>query len=269
MSKHRKHVMLVFTSVLTASALFSCSDPERTDSAANHSTQGQESENLYTLPGLEHGLMQSPVNILTSKTESGDHRIVLRPDGATALENVKIGHSVELGFTPGATLLVDGETYDFVQCHFHTPSEHQIDGVTYPMELHCVNRLQAGDGSPQPPRYLVTAFLFKMGMENEFVAGFLDRVPESSGPRPGAKPDSAVHRRFSVSDLAEEIRISDRYYFYNGSLTTPPYTETVTWHVLSRIFEAAPEQIQAINRLEGNNARRVHMLRDRVVGAAE
>ena len=269
MSKHRKNIMLVFPSALVAAALLSCSGRERVGAGSSHSAKERVSEDLYSLPGLEDGLMQSPVNILTSKTTSGRHRVVLRPDGATALENVKIGHSVELDFRPGATLAVDGETYDFIQCHFHTPSEHQIDGMTYPMELHCVNMLQTQDASTRPPRYVVIAFLFKMGAENGFVAEVLKRVPSLPGPRSGGQQDSGRNSRFSVTYLAEQMCDDDLYYFYQGSLTTPPYTETVTWHVLSRIFEASPAQIRTINRLEGNNARRVHMLHDRVVGAAE
>lgn len=56
-----------------------------------------------------------------------------------------------------------------------------------------------------------------------------------------------------------------RYYQYRGSLTTPPYTESVEWLVLKDVFEASPEQIQRINQLEGDNARRVQALYNRVV----
>jgi len=169
---------------------------------------------------------------------------------------------------PGSTASADGKTYDFLQCHFHTPSEHQINGVTYPMELHCVNKLRVGKDSFNQPEYLVVAFLFQMGGDNSFVAKFLERILEAPGKDPVTTEQPDRTRPFSVTDLEAEIRGADLYYFYKGSLTTPPYTETVDWHVLARIFEASPEQIQTINQLEGNNARHVHMLRDRVVGAA-
>ena len=32
----------------------------------------------YALPGIDHGLLQSPVNILSHETEHGTHRIVYR-----------------------------------------------------------------------------------------------------------------------------------------------------------------------------------------------
>ena len=57
------------------------------------------------------------------------------------------------------------------------------------------------------------------------------------------------------------------YFSYAGSLTTPPYTETVNWVVLQKVFEASPEQIQRINELEGNNARQIQELYGRKVKA--
>ena len=222
-------------------------------------------KDLYTLPGLDHGLIQSPVNILTSRTQKGQHQVVFNANGSEALNEAEVEHSVRLDFTPGATVSSGGKIYDFLQCHFHTPSEHQINGVTYPMELHCVNKFRSEQSSAE---YLVVAFLFEMGTQNSFVAKFLDRIPEKVGPSPiGANlPESK--EPFALTDLGAELLPEDAYYFYKGSLTTPPYTEAVDWHILGRIFEASPAQIRRINRLAGNNARRIHMLNDRVVGVA-
>ncbi|MGA0868491.1 MAG: hypothetical protein ACO3UM_06135 [Planctomycetota bacterium] len=51
---------------------------------------------------------------------------------------------------------------------------------------------------------------------------------------------------------------------YGYSLeVTPPFTEAVDWVVLERIFEAGPEQVRALNRIEGNNARHVQSLEGR------
>ena len=55
------------------------------------------------------------------------------------------------------------------------------------------------------------------------------------------------------------------YYHYRGSLTTPPYTETVEWLIVKDVFEASPEQIRRINLIEGDNARRVQAMYGRKV----
>jgi hypothetical protein len=45
------------------------------------------------------------------------------------------------------------------------------------------------------------------------------------------------------------------------------FPEAVEWVVLERIFEAGPEQVRALNRIEGNNARHVQSLEGRKVDA--
>ena len=56
-----------------------------------------------------------------------------------------------------------------------------------------------------------------------------------------------------------------RYYTYDGSLTTPPYSETVTWGVLAQVRLASRAQIRRLLELEGNNARHIQPLHGRTV----
>jgi carbonic anhydrase len=60
-------------------------------------------------------------------------------------------------------------------------------------------------------------------------------------------------------------KVLNSYFYYKGSLTTPPYTESVNWFVMKTVIDAAPEQIQQINKIEGDNARHVQTLYDRSV----
>lgn len=210
----------------------------------------------YTMPGLDHGLVQSPVNILTSKTKGGHHEVAinLHHTDAEYLENK--GHTIQLDLPRGSSVGFDGREYQLEQLHFHTPSEHQIDGVTFPMEMHVVNMIEPKT-TEDPPRYLVMSFLYKMGAEDPFIASFLDQVPTEEGGehlKPGA-----------VDITAGEDNLAYKYYYYRGSLTTPPYTETVEWLIVKRIYEASPEQIRRINLIEGDNARRVQALYGREV----
>lgn len=234
----------VFVSLSIAFTIISCvsQDDKEHDTA----------DGLYTLPGLNHGLIQSPINILTNNLEdAGKHQIEVssvREDVATAVVNK--GHTIELEFEPGTEVLFDGNSYDFIQAHFHTPSEHQIDGMTFPMEMHFVCMHKESD--QQKPRYLVFAAFFKMGEENKFINGFINKIPEHENDT-----TSLVDSPVFVEDLIGDINPDRKYYYYRGSLTTPPYTETVNWLILREIIQASPEQIKIINDLEGNNARHV------------
>ncbi|MFT7465287.1 MAG: carbonic anhydrase [Pseudohongiellaceae bacterium] len=99
------------------------------------------------------GLCQSPVNISSTLLPEGHHEVHL-DDLPSTQRIINRGHTVELDYDSGSTLTFDGELYELRQFHFHTPSEHLIDGVTYPMELHLVHTLQ-GDAQ----QYLVEAIL--------------------------------------------------------------------------------------------------------------
>ncbi len=55
------------------------------------------------------------------------------------------------------------------------------------------------------------------------------------------------------------------YYSYQGSLTTPPFTESVNWSIAKKVFEASEEQIATIEKLEGNNARHIRALNNRKI----
>ena len=64
-----------------------------------------------------------------------------------------------------------------------------------------------------------------------------------------------------------ENLLKEPCYHYKGSLTTSPYTESVNWYVMKRIFEASPEQIERINAIEGDNARHTQARYERDISA--
>lgn len=207
----------------------------------------------YLLPGLDHGLLQSPINILSEEATTGGHNITLNFTGEIhKVEN--LGHTVQLDLDPGNTISMDGRTFEFKQMHFHTPSEHLIDGVTYPMEMHVVTTLK-NQPEGEISEYLVLAFLVKMGKENKFISNFIDQIPKEEGGVNKLGLNALTDSE--TSNVANFLKELNSYYHYKGSLTTPPYTESVNWYVMKKIFEASPEQILRINNIEGDNARHI------------
>jgi len=212
----------------------------------------------YALPGIDHGLLQSPVNILSLETEHGKHTIEYR-GGDEAERVLNLGTTVQVGFGRGITTEFDGKSYELLQLHFHTPSEHLIDGITYPMEMHLVHS-RPGPTSDGPPAYLSISILVRMGKPNRFLDEFLDAIPNEAGQAANLH-DVFLHDMFPPNFDFERIH----YYHYRGSLTTPPFTESVDWLVAKEVLQAAPAQIQRINLLEGNNARHVQALYSREI----
>ena len=201
--------------------------PEEISNSKPAGLPGEEQveKELYTLPGLDHGLIQSPVNILTYNAEevkSESFHVHYYPNSDHNMKLLNTGHSIKLEFETKSTIEYDGITYKFQQAHFHTPSEHQVDGMTFPMEMHIVNRHEATD-EQDTQEYLVIGFFFKMGRENKFLKRFIEKIPKN--PNEVAKLDE--NDPVTLEDLLDQIRY--------------------------------------INELEGNNARHVQALYGRGV----
>lgn len=216
-----------------------------------------ESKPVYSLPSRDPGDYQSPINIFsfnTKKTQNTNTFDIHFEDKITEVEN--LGHTVQLDFKQGSIITINEIHYNFKQMHFHTPSEHLIDGVTYPMELHIVT---VNNDNPNVAHYIVFSILFKMGKENAFIDEFLNIIPKHEHDKVFVKENT-----IKLKDLLSASDITHHYH-YKGSLTTPPYTETVNWFVLKRVFEASPEQIEKINAIEGNNARHIESNNNRLI----
>lgn len=218
--------------------------------SAGASDPEQHGSLAYLLAEASEGKSQSPINIVTSRAVAGKHKVKFKYKAST--EHVdNLGHTVKVTYDAGSSLEYDGTRYDLVQFHFHTPSEHLLDGVTYPMELHLVHAEH-----DHPEHLLVVGVLFKEGQSHPLLAKLISDVPEHAGEH--ADRDVQL-------DASSVLKRGEGYYHYDGSLTTPPYSETVTWLVLDQAHDASAEQIEALNRIEGNNARHIQDQRARLV----
>jgi carbonic anhydrase len=56
-----------------------------------------------------------------------------------------------------------------------------------------------------------------------------------------------------------------QYYYYNGSLTTPPCSEGVAWFVMKTPMEVSAEQVARFTAVIYQNARPVQPLHNRMV----
>jgi carbonic anhydrase len=207
----------------------------------------------YLSPESSAGRLQSPINIVTSRAVPAQHEVKFHYQ--TSKEHVQnLGHTVKVTYDAGSSVDFDGKTYDLVQFHFHTPSEHLLDGVTYPMEMHLVH---AEHGHPE--RFLVIGVLFKEGDTNALIDTVLADTPRTAG---------ASTDKDGQLDASSVFKPGEGYFHYDGSLTTPPYSETVTWLVLDQVHDASAEQVEAINQIEGNNARHIQDQRARLIDHA-
>ena len=199
--------------------------------------------------------MQSPVNIVPGREIGASHKVLVHYQ--TSKERVaNLGHTVRVEYDSGSYLTYDGKDYQFKQFHFHTPSEHQVAGVNYPMEMHIVHTNEKS--GTKEPEYCVVAVFFIEGIESDFLNQFLDAIPTEKEDI-FETVDKKVNAAIMIPDELHQ------FYNYRGSLTTPPFTESVNWIVLKQPKTASKDQLEKIKSIEGNNARRIQFLYDRVI----
>ena len=170
------------------------------------------------------------------------------------LRIVDNGHTIQVNYAPGSGITVDDKRYELVQFHFHKPSEEAIDGKRRDMVVHLVHKDDAG-------KLAVVAVLLKAGETNPVIAALWNNLP--------AHKEGEVELKGVQIDPADLLPKDRGYYTFDGSLTTPPCSEGVTWYVLKNPSQVSGGEIARFAKAYPMNARPLQPLNDRVVRASQ
>jgi carbonic anhydrase len=114
----------------------------------------------------------------------------------------------------------------FSQFHVHSPSEHTTNGARWPLEVHFVH--ERGD------RLVVFSLLYNVSeTHNDVFDKILWDSHREQHDVPGVR----------VADMLSQA--GPTYWRYEGSLTTPPCSEIVTWVVMPSTVGVSISQILA------------------------
>jgi carbonic anhydrase len=146
--------------------------------------------------------------------------------------------------------LIRGRIYRSKHLFIHTPSEHEVSGLKYPLEVQLTLESQSGE-------VMALAAFAEIGADNsEF-----QKIVTSMRPEP--------NQRQPINDL----KISGLFpqdlaaYRYKGSMTKPPCAEGVSWSILKRPIELSGAQVAAFRKLFPSNARPIQPLGQRTFEA--
>jgi len=171
------------------------------------------------------GKNQSPIN-LSGMLEAElppiqfDYHLV-------STEMLDNGHTEQVNLKKGSSITIDNTTFELKQFHFHTPSENNINGHSFPLEAHFVHASKDGE-------LAVIAVMFKEGQANQALNELWAQMPKHNGE----------HKVIHAKHLDALIPTDRDYYRFNGSLTTPPCTEGVRWFVMKHPVTISKEQIK-------------------------
>lgn len=198
------------------------------------------------------GKVQTPINIMTRSVDSAPISPIRFNYTMSNGEVINNGHTLQVNFKPGNSIDVDGTNYALLQFHFHAPSEEGFDNIRYPMVAHFVHKSAEG-------RLAVVALLFTVGNENQILKNVFAKFPNEEGQKADV-PNLDLGRIFNGSQ---------KYYSFMGSLTTPPCSEGVKWHVLKTSQEISLSQLIDFKSLYPENARPFQPINNREIRVSE
>ncbi|KAK9921016.1 hypothetical protein M0R45_029571 [Rubus argutus] len=209
----------------------------------------------------KNGKLQSPVDLLNQvvqvRPNKGEIKLKYKPSNATIRNR---GHDISVQWNVGdaGSIEINGTDYFLQQCHWHSPSEHTIEGKRFDMELHMVHLIP--DATVEN-NIVVVAYLYKVGKPDKFLLKLSKDI--------NTMIDVKEERHRGVVDPRDARKGGSKFYKYIGSLTVPPCTEGVTWIVHKKLTTVSREQVEllreAVHDFAELNARPLQALNRRDV----
>ncbi|GAA5091957.1 carbonic anhydrase [Nocardia iowensis] len=200
------------------------------------------------------GHEQSPIDLPGHTRLDPVEHITLDYGTVPTLRLVNTGHAVQANLQAGNgnRLVAEGVPHELTQFHFHLPSEHTVDGAGTTMELHLVHKSSAGK----------TAVLGVLMQATDGPSAFdsmLTAPPEVTDAE--TTVEGAVDLRTLLPADLDQFR-------YQGSLTTPPCSEGVSWTVLEHPVPVATADADRYRILFAHSNRPIQPLNGRSVTLA-
>ena len=206
-----------------------------------------------TFEACSSGKGQSPINLTAA--ESADlvnPSFHYKPAPLNILNN---GHTVQVPYAPGSFITLNDQRYDLLQFHFHSPSEHAVDGQPWDAELHLVHQNEAGN--------LAVVAVFLQADDANASAQYTAQYAALSAHLPAKAGEKLrTERIINAQNLLPEKTTT---YRYSGSLTTPPCSESVTWLVMTDPVSLSASEINGYKKLLNHNNRPLQLLNSRAV----
>ncbi|WP_163652145.1 carbonic anhydrase family protein [Listeria sp. PSOL-1] len=198
------------------------------------------------------GERQSPINIKKQDIKKLTGQNIITHYHEMPYEVKRIENSVHLfPLEKTQSLVYNDTTYILQAFHAHIPSEHLLNNTTFPIEWHFVHQNEQGE-------------MLVLGVFMEITAN----VAVSLGELP--RFFSEVFQDFTIAreiklDIDTFLPKEKAFFTYQGSLTTPPTVENVTWLLLTQQRSLAADTFSGLEKIIGGTNRPVQALNGREI----
>ena len=249
MQNRLSHLPILFVSITLIGCQTAQTDPAPGDVHWGYGDQTGPEHWASLSPDFllcEHGVNQSPIDI--HRTINAELAPIAFDYSSGTRSVTNNGHTLQIDVEPGSFMRVGDEQFELIQFHFHSPSEHHIQGESFPLEGHFVHQNAEG-------QLAVTGVMFRLGEEHQDLA----KIGKASLGRGEVNPIQLDLAKIRLHPSAAD------YFRYSGSLTTPPCTEGIAWFLLKETNHISQKQVDRFISLIGEDARGIQPQNARLV----
>ena len=187
---------------------------------------------------------QSPINIDDQIEIAAEAPVVDIPEQEFEFEN--LGTTVEV--IANGTTSFAGSDFRLRQFHFHSPSEHRVNEEYFPLEIHMVH-----EGVADASNIAVISLLFDLTSDPaETLETLQDLIPSIEAIQTPGTKTAVEGLRFE--QLIAHVQTTPLF-TYQGSLTTPPCAEGLTFLITQEPLKIDADTFNAIKKTVKFNSR--------------
>jgi carbonic anhydrase len=236
-----RRVLIALLGLIAAGLVAGCGEEEH----ANWSYHGKTGPSHWgsldpAYKECSKGKSQSPVDLTNGVFGTPPSIRVTYVPSKVTIEND--GHEIEADYEQGSKIKVAGTSYPLTRFHFHAPSEHRINGVSYPLEFHFVHEKAGGSAA-------AVGVLVQEGAHNPAFDPLLRKLPQHKGD------EVHVGGKLNATDLLPRNPDALERWSYNGSLTTPDCDEGIRWTVFNTPIQLSADQLAKLTSVYDDNSR--------------
>jgi carbonic anhydrase len=234
MSKRSEYLFSVISLWLTAilsfasSAVASAGAPPREYSGDRGPAQRAKLTSEYGACASQN---RSPINV-TKFVDAPLKPAAFRyfSSGAEILNN---GRITQANISVGNTVEIDRVKFELKQFHVHAPGEKQINGKSFPLEVHLVH-------ADRNDNLAIVVVMVAEGEANKLLAQVWENMPQKQGDK------TFLRSRILPMDILPNNR---DYYLLSGSSTPPSCSEGGRWLMMKESITASKAQIDAFTHV--------------------
>ena len=183
------------------------------------------------------GMEQSPIDITGYQNrEAAAIEFSYRDDASEIERHDKF---LYVRFPPGSAMTIGERRFELMQAHAHAPSEHAVGGQGFASEMHLVHQSASGE-------LAVVALLYRLGTPDPVIEEMLR----------SERGEDGATRRYVNINAADFVPRELGYFTYDGSLTTPPCSEGVSWFVMQSAVTISQDQVDQLQTISGGPSNR-------------